>query len=197
MEPENKSSGLTALVTCVTCGLAVILFGLMIYQCYTFPDQTSAFLSQTWNYISTELAFVGTAANFIWFVVTYPFIFAFKAIIAATSIFWISFFCLYLWCSCIAYHLKRKGITTKVYQVFEMAADQLGGWFCIFVYISIVGHSSDFFEGFMGVVAFSLVLVIIIGLLGKLEEEREARRKAVKAFSDDVKSTIDSVQKGE
>lgn len=177
MEPDNKSSVLTALVTCLTCGLAVILFGLMIYQCYTYPDQTSAFLSQAWDYISTELSFVGTAAHFIWFVVTYPFIYAFKAIIGATAIFWISFFCLYLWCSCIAHHLQRKGITSDIYKGFDTAANILGCWLVLLLYIACFGLE----ETLMSMFLLTAVLVVKLAFWAHSSDVKAAKERALAA----------------
>lgn len=168
------------LLTCLTCGLAVLFAGSLAYFCYEYPHELEDFMTSAWIFLSTNLAFVGTAATFIFGVVTYPFVFVYKAVIGATALFWIFLFGAYLWCSCIAHHLKRKGISTKVYKAFDKAAEQFGAWFVVLVYLAIIGGSEDFHTGFGRFFLFTVILVAKISIEARLEEEKKEREKALK-----------------
>jgi hypothetical protein len=173
MESRNTSNAVSALTTVLTCSLAVILFGFTVYQSYTYPEETANFLSEWWGIISVKLSFVGTATEFTWFVISYPFIHVYQAIIGATSVFWIVLFCTYLWCSCISYHLSRKGITTGLYKGFDGAAEFFGFMFIVCMYIACFGQEHTF----MSIVALTLLLFFKFMLVEILFNSDKALKK--------------------
>lgn len=194
MEHGNASYMREYLLTCLTCGLAVLLAGSLAYFSYEYPQELEGYLSSAWIFLSTRLAFVGSAASFIFDVVTYPFVFVYKAVIGATALFWILLLGAYLWCSCIAHHLKKKGITTKVYKAFDKAAAQLGACFVILVYLAIFGRSPDFITGFIIFSAFTMILLLKFDVEVKVEKEKDKKEKAMKASAEGNQEAVDLIQ---
>jgi hypothetical protein len=172
MEHSKPSNALVYLVTVLKCGLAAALLGAVLYVSYTYPQQSLDVLSQGWQYVSTKLAFVGTAAGFIWFILTYPFVKSYELAVDASAAYWIGLFSAYLWFNCMSYSLKKKDITSAVYSFTDNTAGWLGLVFVISVYL-VCFDSKDGFETFIKMFFFTIVLMVKIWI----EEAREEVKK--------------------
>jgi hypothetical protein len=160
MERSNQSNLKLYLITALTCGLGAAFIGFVLFVSNVYPQESTDLLAAAWAYLCIKLSFVGTAAGFLWFVFTYPFVKAYAFVVDAGPEYWISLFSAYLWFNCIGYSLELKGIKTTFQSCMENTAGWLGLAFMVSVYMICIAKAASGFD-----IVFSFMLVTFLFFL--------------------------------